>query len=231
MSDNQVGPYDRKLASVIDHTILSPDLTRDQVVAHCRLARQYGFAGICVNPVHVATAARELEGAPQTVCTGVGFPLGASSRLVKACETTGVVADGADEIDMVINVGAVKEGDFTTVRREIEAVIAAARAKIVKVLLEICYLSEAEIIEVCSLAVECGAAFVKTSTGFGPGGATVEAVRLMRAIVGDKARVKAAGGIKDRPFALRLLEAGADRLGMSRSVEVVTSLPSGSRNE
>ena len=220
--------YDRELASVIDHTILSPDVTRSEIVAECRLVRRYGFAGICVNPVHISTAARELEGTPHTVCTGVGFPLGASSHLVKAYETREAVASGADEVDMVIDIGAAKEGDFATVGRDIEAVIAAAQGRTVKVLLEICYLTEAEIREVCRLALESGAAFVKTSTGFGPGGATVEAVRLMRSTVGKRARVKAAGGIKDRAFALRLIEAGADRLGMSRSVEVVTDFSDGS---
>jgi deoxyribose-phosphate aldolase len=225
MGEDQVGPYDRRLASLIDHTVMSPDVTTSEIVAQCRLVRLYGFAGICVNLVHVATAARGLEGTPHAVCTGVGFPLGACGRLVKAYETREAVGGGADEIDMVVNIGAVKEGDFATVGREIAAVVAAAEGKTVKVVLEICYLEDPEIREACRIAVENGAAFVKTSTGFGPASATVEGVRLMRAVVGTRAKVKAAGGIRDRAFALQLLEAGADRLGMSRSVEVVTESP------
>jgi deoxyribose-phosphate aldolase len=218
------GPYDKNLASLIDHTIMQPDVTIEIVRKECRLAVEYGFAGVCVNLVHIALAAQLVQGSRLTVCTGVGFPLGASGYLLKAAETRDAVAGGADEIDMVINIGAVKEGDYRTLEREIQAVKDAAEGRTVKVLLEICYLSDAEIRKVCQIAAELGADFVKTSTGFGPGGATVEAVRLMRQTVGPDIGVKAAGGISSRAFALELIAAGASRLGMSKSIEVVHQL-------
>jgi deoxyribose-phosphate aldolase len=216
--------YDKDLASLIDHTVMQPDVTTDTVKQQCELAIRYGFAGVCVNTVHIALAAGVLQGSALNVCTGVGFPLGASNYLLKAIETRDAVASGANEIDMVVNIGAIKEGDYLTLEREIEAVNDAAGGRTVKVLLEICYLSDAEIVEVCRTAAEQGAAFVKTSTGFGPGGATVEAVRLMRQTVGPKIGVKAAGGIGSRAFALKLLEAGASRLGMSKSIDVIHQL-------
>jgi deoxyribose-phosphate aldolase len=218
---NHSKPYDRKLASLIDHTVMQPDVTADLVEEQCRLAVEYGFAGVCVNLVHIALAARLVEGSNLTVCTGIGFPLGASGYLLKAAETRDAVASGVDEIDMVINIGAVKQGDFRVLEKEIQAVKDAAEGRIVKVLLEICYLDDAEIERVCRIASEQEADFVKTSTGFGPAGATVAAVRLMRRAVGPDIGVKAAGGIGTRAFALQLLAAGATRLGMSRSVEIV----------
>ena len=216
--------YDKDLASLIDHTVMQPDVTAGMVKKQCELAIRYGFAGVCVNTVHIALAAGMLQGSTLNVCTGVGFPLGASNYLLKAIETRDAVASGATEIDMVVNIGAIKEGDYLTLEREIEAVKDAAGGRTVKVLLEICYLSDAEIVEVCRIAAEHGAAFVKTSTGFGPGGATVEAVRLMRQTVGPKIGVKAAGGISNRAFALELVEAGASRLGMSKSIDVIHQL-------
>jgi deoxyribose-phosphate aldolase len=224
MKQSEPKAYDKKLAAIIDHTVMQPDVTREEIRRQCELARAYGFAGVCVNPVHIPLAAGILAGSPLNICTGVGFPLGASSSLMKAVETRDAVAAGATEIDMVINIGAVKEGDYATVEREIESVIQAAAGNTVKVLLEICYLSDPEIVKVCEIAVRLGAAFVKTSTGFGPSGATVEAVRLMRQTVGSRAGVKAAGGIGSREQALELVQAGASRLGMSRSVQVVSDL-------
>jgi deoxyribose-phosphate aldolase len=218
------GPYDKDLASLIEHTVMQPDVTTGMVTEQCELAIKYGFAGVCVNLVHIALAAHEVHGSKLTVCTGIGFPLGASGYLLKATETRDAVAGGADEIDMVINVGAVKQGDYRTLEREIQAVKDAADGRIVKVLLEICYLSNAEIEKVCRIAAEQGADFVKTSTGFGPGGATVEAVRLMRQTVGPDIGVKAAGGISSRARALDLVAAGASRLGMSKSIEVIHQL-------
>jgi deoxyribose-phosphate aldolase len=221
--DAMNGPkrYDRKLASLIDHTVMQPDVTTAVVEEQCRLAAEYDFAGVCVNLVHIPLAARLLEDSKLTVCTGVGFPLGAAGYLLKAAETRDAVASGVDEIDMVINIGAVKQGDFRVLEREIQAVKDAAEGRIVKVLLEICYLDDAEIERVCRIAAEQEADFVKTSTGFGPAGATLEAVRLMRRTVGPDIGVKAAGGIGTRAFAWELVAAGASRLGMSRSVEVV----------
>jgi deoxyribose-phosphate aldolase len=224
MKDDQAKAYDRKLAGIIDHTVMQPDVTRQEIKRQCELAREYGFAGVCVNPVHIPLAAETLAGSALNICTGIGFPLGASSSLLKALETRDAVAAGATEIDMVINIGAVKEGDYETVEREIESVIRAAAGNTVKVLLEICYLNEPEIVKVCQIALRLGADFVKTSTGFGPSGATVEAVRLMRQTVGSRAGVKAAGGIDSRQKALELVQAGANRLGMSRSVQVVSDL-------
>jgi deoxyribose-phosphate aldolase len=200
---------------------MQPDVTTDTIREQCELAMQYGFAGVCVSTVHIALAAQVLQGAPLTVCTGVGFPLGASGYLLKAMETRDAVASGADEIDMVINIGAVKQGDHGTLEREISAVREAAAGKVFKVILEICYLSDTEIEQVCKISLKYGADFVKTSTGFGPGGATVEAVRLMRETVGPDIGVKAAGGISTRAFALDLIAAGASRLGMSKSIEVI----------
>ena len=224
MTQRYSGSYDKDLASLIDHTIMQPDVSTDTVKQQCELAIRYDFAGVCVSTVHIALAAQVLQGSALNVCTGVGFPLGASGYLLKAMETRDAVASGADEIDMVVNIGAIKEGDYLTLEREIEAVKDAAEGRTVKVLLEICYLSDAEIVKVCRIAAERSAAFVKTSTGFGPGGATVEAVRLMRQTVGPKIGVKAAGGINNRAFALKLLEAGASRLGMSKSIEVIHEL-------
>ena len=224
MADGKAKSYDRELAAIIDHTVMQPDVTGQEIRRQCELAREYGFAGVCVNPVHIPLAAGALAGSGLNICTGIGFPLGASSSLMKALETRDAVAAGATEIDMVINVGAVKEGDYATVEREIGSVIRAAAGNTVKVLLEICYLDEQEIVEVCRIALRLGADFVKTSTGFGPSGATVEAVRLMRKIVGSRAGVKAAGGIGSRRQALELVQAGANRLGMSRSVQVVSDL-------
>lgn len=220
-----------KLASLIDHTLLKPDATPEAVRRLCAEAKEFGFASVCVNPGQVACAAAELAGTGVKVCTVIGFPLGATTSLVKALEARDAVANGAQELDMVLNIGALKAGDRDHVRRDIEAVVAAAAGRPVKVILETGLLSDAEKVEACRLAQSAGASFVKTSTGFGPGGATVEDVKLMRATVGPEMGVKASGGIRDRETALRMVEAGATRLGTSSGVAIVGRGPAGDAGE
>ncbi|MBC7084277.1 MAG: deoxyribose-phosphate aldolase [Firmicutes bacterium] len=210
------------VAAMIDHTLLKPDATRDQIVKLCEEAKQYGFASVCVNPANVSLAASLLKGTPVKVCTVIGFPLGATTPTAKAIETRDAIANGATEVDMVINVGALKSGDYDLVKRDIEAVVEAARGKaIVKVILETALLTDEEKVKACLLAKMAGADFVKTSTGFGPGGATVEDVRLMRKVVGTDMGVKASGGIRNLESARKMIEAGASRIGASASVAIV----------
>jgi deoxyribose-phosphate aldolase len=211
------------VARLIDHTLLKPDATEEQVRKLCREARQYNFASVCVNPTHVALAARLLKGSQVKVCTVIGFPLGATTPTAKAIETRDALANGAEEIDMVINVGALKSGDDDLVRRDIQSVVEAARGHaIVKVILETALLSKEEKVKGCLLAKMAGADFVKTSTGFGPGGATVEDIALMRETVGPEMGVKASGGVRDLETAQAMVAAGATRIGASASVAIVT---------
>lgn len=209
------------LAKYIDHTILKPDATKEQVVAICEEAREYGFASVCVNQYNTALVKEKLEGTDVMVCTVVGFPLGSVTKEVKAFETGLAVKLGADEIDMVINVGALKDGFYDLVKEDIKAVVEAAAGKTVKVIIETCLLTDAEKVKACELAVEAGANFVKTSTGFSSGGATVEDVTLMKKTVGDKALVKASGGVRDYDGAMAVIEAGANRIGASSGVKIV----------
>ena len=202
-------------ASLIDHTLLAPDATAGQVSSLCREAIQNDFLTVCVSPTRVAQAARELTGHPTLVCTVVGFPSGAQLPSVKAFETAAAVADGADEIDMVISLGAVKDGDWERVRADIAAVVAASGDALVKVILETVLLSDAEITAACEASEQAGADFVKTSTGFASGGASVEAVALMRAAVGDRLGVKASGGIRTAETFRSMVDAGASRIGAS----------------
>ncbi len=211
-----------QLARLIDHTLLKPEATSEQVRGICAEARGYGFASVCVNPSHVPRAAAELSGSDTAVCTVIGFPLGANHSEVKAAETRRAVADGASELDMVVAVGHLKGGEVTYVGEDMAAVVRAAEGGLVKVILETCWLEPREIELGCRLAMEAGAGFVKTSTGFGPAGATVEAVALMRRTVGDRLGVKAAGGIRDAAGARALIEAGADRLGTSASLGILS---------
>lgn len=212
----------RDLAAIIDHTLLKPEATKDQIVKLCEEAMEFGFASVCVNPTYVSLAASLLKDTPVKVCTVVGFPLGASTPLVKAVEVRDAIAAGAREIDMVINVGALKSGDDDLVGRDIRAVVEAARGRaLVKVILETALLTNDEKVKACLIAKAEGADFVKTSTGFGPGGATVEDVRLMRKVVGADMGVKAAGGIRTLETALAMVEAGASRIGASASVAIV----------
>ncbi len=212
-----------EMARMIDHTLLKPEATEEQVRKLCDEARQFHFASVCVNPTHVALAAGLLDGSDVMVCTVIGFPLGATTPTTKSIETRDAIANGAQEIDMVVNVGALKGGNDALVREDIAAVAAAARGKaIVKVILETALLSNEEIVKGCLLSKMAGADFVKTSTGFGPGGATVEAIALMRETVGPDMGVKASGGIKDRETAEAMVAAGASRIGASASVAIAT---------
>lgn len=209
------------IASYIDHTLLAADASEAQIIKLCDEARTWSFASVCVNTCRVPLAAKALEGSGVKVCTVVGFPLGAMDSRSKATETENAVKAGADEIDMVINIGYVKDKAWDAVLDDILAVRKACEGKVLKVILEVCLLTDEEIVKACQLCVEAGADFVKTSTGFSKHGATLESVRLMKKTVGDRALVKAAGGIRDRETALKMIEAGADRLGCSAGVAIV----------
>lgn len=210
-----------KLNKFIDHTLLKPDATAQQIEQLCREAIQYDFFAVCVNPCWVAKAKGLLKGSSVKVCSVIGFPLGANTSEIKVAETRRALADGADEIDMVLHLGALKAGEKDVVREDIAAVVAAAEGRPVKLILETCLLTQDQKKEACRLALEAGAAFVKTSTGFSTGGATVEDVTLMRQEVGDRCGVKASGGIKDRQSAVAMIEAGATRLGTSSGVAIL----------
>ena len=208
---------DRKL---FDHTILKADATRADVERVCREAAQYGFMSVCVNSFYTAFVAERLKGSGVKVCTVIGVPLGQMSTRAKAAETGIAVEDGADEIDMVINVGALKDRDYETVLTDIRQVKEACGGALLKVIIETCLLAEEEKVKACELAVEAGADFVKTSTGFSTGGAVCEDVALMRRIVGESVGVKASGGIRDTQTAERMVEAGASRLGTSATIAI-----------
>jgi deoxyribose-phosphate aldolase len=211
----------QELAKKIDHTNLKPVTTEQEIRKICAEARQYGFASVCVNPVFVPVVQEELEGSEVLPCSVVGFPLGASPTEVKAAEAEWAVDQGAEEIDMVISLGALKAGDTARVTRDIAAVVDAAAGRTVKVIIETCYLSDEEKRSACDCARQAGAHFVKTSTGFGSAGATAEDVALMRRAVGDTMKVKASGGIRSYEDALAMIEAGADRLGASAGIAIV----------
>lgn len=215
------GKVDHDLAAIIDHTLLKADATRDEVLALCYEARQYKFASVCINPGWVKTAAEALTGSGVKVCTVVGFPLGATTTLSKVMETRDSLAAGADEIDMVINIGALKNRQDDWVESDIQEVVRAASGKITKTIFETALLSDEEIVRACIMAKRAGADFVKTSTGFGPGGATAHHVGLMRKSVGPLMGVKASGGIRDLETARTMIEAGATRIGASASVKIV----------
>jgi len=209
------------VARYVDHTLLKPNATQEEVAKLCEEAKSYCFASVCVNPSYVALCAQLLRGSGVKVCTVVGFPLGSTTPTVKALETRDAIANGADEIDMVINVGALKSGNDGLVASDIRAVREASRGRLLKVILETSLLSDGEKVRACKAAKEAGADFVKTSTGFGGGGATVEDVRLMRETVGPLMGVKASGGIRDAAAAKAMIDAGATRLGTSASVAIV----------
>ena len=211
------------VAGMIDHTLLKPDATRQEIETLCREASEYGFASVCVNPAWVALCARLLRGSRVTVCSVVGFPLGATTADTKHFETRRAIFDGACEIDMVINVGALKSGDLRVVERDIEAVTAPCRESgaLSKVIIEAALLTDEEKVTACTLAKAAAADFVKTSTGFGPGGATVHDVALMRRVVGDEMGVKAAGGVRDLEAVKAMVAAGATRIGASAGVRIV----------
>jgi deoxyribose-phosphate aldolase len=214
-----------QLAKMIDHTLLKPDATEAQIRQLCAEGREYGFMSVCVNPYWVPFCAELLKGTDVKVCTTIGFPLGANRSEIKAVEAEDAVARGAREVDMVINVGALKSGRLDVVRNDIRAVVeAVAGEALVKVILETGLLTDEEKVTACRLAQEAGADFVKTSTGFGYGGATVADVALMRRTVGPEMGVKASGGVRDTATALAMIEAGATRIGASAGVAILAGL-------
>lgn len=216
-------PAQPPVAGLIDHTLLRPESTRAQIVDLCREARQYGFAAVCVNPCWAALAVSELAGSPVKIATVVSFPLGATSTEAKLAEAAAALRVGAREIDMVMNIGALRGGDLETVKQDIQAVTAETHAAgaIVKVILETALLDDRQKAVACTLAKMAGADFVKTSTGFGPAGATAEDVALMRRVVGAEMGVKAAGGIRTLDDLRRMTAAGANRIGTSAGVKIV----------
>lgn len=210
-----------KLNKYIDHTILKADATEDKIRKLCEEARECDFASVCVNGYWVKTCAKLLEGSDVKVCTVVGFPLGAMSTAAKAFETSDAIANGAGEIDMVINIGELKAGHYDVVLDDVKAVVEAAAGHCVKVILENCLLSKDEIVKACEICVEAGAAFVKTSTGFSTSGADKDDVRLMKETVNGKCKVKAAGGIRTGEDMQTMIDAGADRIGTSAGVTLI----------
>jgi deoxyribose-phosphate aldolase len=216
-------PQDMSLAKMIDHTLLKPDATPDQVAQLCFEARKYGFVSVCINPAWVKLCATLLEGSPVKVCTVIGFPLGATAPEVKAFECRNAVEQGATEIDMVINIGALKARDLELVAKDVRGVVTTAHAggAIVKVIIEAALLTDEEKTIACLLSKEAGADFVKTSTGFASGGATVHDVALMRRVVGPEMGVKAAGGVRTYADAESMIKAGATRVGASAGVKII----------
>jgi len=209
------------LNQYIDHTLLKQNSTQAQIEKLCEEARAYCFASVCVNPTWVKTCAGLLKGSDVKVCTVIGFPLGATSTQAKAFETSVALQDGADEFDMVVNIGALIDRDLALVENDIRAVVEAARGKTVKVIIEACLLSDEEKVLACNASVAAGAHFVKTSTGFSTSGATVHDVALMKASVAGKALVKAAGGVRSLEDMQAMIDAGADRIGTSSGVQLV----------
>jgi deoxyribose-phosphate aldolase len=215
-----------QLARFIDHTVLYPDTKRETVERFCREAVQYGFASVCFNPVHVRYAASLLQGTPVKVCTVIGFPLGATTPAVKAFEAAEAAAAGAAEVDMVIDIGGLKDGDLDRVFLDIQAVVDAVAGKArVKAIIETCLLSDDEKMTACLLAKKAGAAFVKTSSGFSRSGATVEDVALMKRTVGPDMEVKASTGVRTAEAVLAMVRAGATRIGTGSGIAIVTAGP------
>ena len=211
------------LAKMIDHTNLKASTVKEEILKLTKEAKDYQFASVCVNPTWVELAAQELKGTDVKVCTVIGFPLGANTKEVKVFETKDAIEKGAQEIDMVINIGKLKDGDYDYVESEIAGVVEASKGKaIVKVIIETCLLTDDEKKQVCSLAVKAGADFVKTSTGFSTGGATIEDVALMKQTVGAHVGVKASGGIRSKEDAQAMVHAGATRIGASSGIAIVT---------
>lgn len=212
-----------EVAAMIDHTILKADATKEEVLQICREAKQYQFATVCVNAGWVAVAADELKGSGVGITTVVGFPLGATTTASKAAEAKFAIADGATEVDMVLNIGLLKSGDLEGVQRDVAGVAEAVKGQaVLKVILETGLLTDEEKVVACEICVKAGADFVKTSTGFGKGGATVEDISLMRRTVGPDLGVKASGGVRDRETALQMISAGATRIGASSGIAIVT---------
>lgn len=210
------------IAQMIDHSLLKPDATKEEIRNLCEEGKKYGFVSVCVNPVWVSFCSDLLKGSSVRICTVSGFPLGANKPEVKAKEAETAIKEGAFEIDMVANIGALKSGDFRLVEEDIKAVRSAiGKEKILKVIIETAVLTNEEKIRATQIIMACGADFAKTSTGFGYPGATVEDVKLLKKVVGDKIRIKASGGIRDYETVLKLIEAGASRIGTSSGVKIV----------
>jgi len=216
--------FDKAIASMIDHTLLKPEATKQQIEQLCREAKQFGFASVCINPSYVKLCSQMLRDTSVKVCTVIGFPLGATSSEAKSFEAERAAQDGARELDMVINVGMLKSGEYDYVEKDIAAVVRTARrfGALVKVIIETGILTDEEKVKACVLAKNAGANFVKTSTGFAKGGATVGDIALMRKVVGTSLGVKASGGVRTHEDAKALIESGADRIGASASVMIVT---------
>ncbi|WP_110926915.1 deoxyribose-phosphate aldolase [Bacillus massiliglaciei] len=213
------------VAGMIDHTLLKADTTKEQIKVLCEEAMEYHFASVCVNPTWVKYAAELLRGSDVKVCTVIGFPLGANTPETKAFETKDAIENGAHEVDMVINIGALKDKDDELVERDICAVVAASKGKALsKVIIETALLTDEEKVRACEISVKAGADYVKTSTGFSTGGATVEDVALMRKTVGSQVGVKASGGVRSSADAEKIIEAGASRIGASAGVSIVKGL-------
>ncbi|MEH7082062.1 deoxyribose-phosphate aldolase [Neobacillus drentensis] len=215
----------KNIAAMIDHTLLKPEATKQQIEALCQEAKEYKFASVCVNPTWVSTAKELLQGSGVMVCTVIGFPLGATTSETKAFETKNAIEHGAEEVDMVINIGALKDHNDELVENDIRAVVEAAKGKAhTKVIIETSLLSKEEKIRACELALKAGADFVKTSTGFSTGGATAEDIALMRKTVGPEMGVKASGGVRNTEDVQKMIEAGATRIGASSSIAIVNGL-------
>lgn len=210
-----------KRSKYIDHTLLKPEATQDQIEKLCQEAKQYNFASVCVNPYWVPFCKEELKDSDVKVCTVIGFPLGATSSASKAFETAHAIEQGADEVDMVMNIGELLAGHDQAVQKDIEAVVQAAQGKIVKVILETCLLNDAQIERACSLCVKAKADFVKTSTGFNSAGANTHVVEVMKQAVKGQAKVKAAGGVRNQADMDAMIAAGADRIGTSHGIELM----------
>ena len=210
-----------KLNKYIDHTLLKADATKEQITKLCKEAKQYDFASVCVNTCYVPLCKELLKDSDVKVCTVVGFPLGAMDSKSKAYEAKTAVLNGAEEVDMVINIGALKDKDYKYVTNDIKEIVEASKPAIVKVIIETCLLTDEEKIEACKCVLEAKAAFVKTSTGFSTNGATLEDVKLMKETVKDNCKVKAAGGIRTYEDAIKMIEAGAERLGCSAGIKIM----------
>lgn len=210
-----------KLSKYIDHTLLKADATRDEIITLCKEAKEYDFASVCVNPSWIDAAKKELDGTDVKVCVVIGFPLGAMTCEAKVFEAKDAISKGADEVDMVINIGRLKDGEDDYVKHEISAIKEAVGEHVLKVIIETCLLSDEEKVRACLDAKEAGADFVKTSTGFSTAGATVEDVALMKKTVGEGVSVKAAGGVRTKDDMMAMIGAGADRIGTSRGVSLM----------
>lgn len=218
------------LNNYIDHTLLKPTATKSDIIKLCDEAKEYNFFSVCVNSCYVALAKSELKNTKLKVCSVIGFPFGTMSTQAKVDEAKSALKDGADEIDMVINVGLLKSKDFDGVWKDIEAVKRIMPNNILKVILETCYLEDVEIIKASELAIQSGADFIKTSTGFGTGGATIHDVKLMKSVANNEAKIKASGGIKDAKTALEYINLGVERLGTSSGITIVSNGKSAKSN-